>query len=96
MIALRLTGKRCRCQSCGEHFNSVSAFDRHRVGSWGELGRLRRCLGADEMLAHGWRVNARGFWIERQRLDASRRRRDLTTPATHHRVLTLGVRHGVA
>ncbi len=82
MIARRLTGASCRCAACGEYFNSVSVFDRHRVGNWEARGANRRCFATDEMLSRGWRLNARGFWIERPRLDTARRRRDLTSPAT--------------
>jgi hypothetical protein len=32
------------CRSCGGHFSSTSAFDRHRVGPWDD----RRCLEPDE------------------------------------------------
>jgi len=77
----KLTGSRCQCPRCGEHFNSVSVFDRHRVGNWEAEGRNRRCLTVLEMLSRGWRLNRRGFWIERQRIDAPRRRRDVPIPA---------------
>lgn len=81
MIAHRLTGSRCRCQACGELFNSVSVFTRHRVGRWEKRGALRRCLTIPQMQVRGWHVNARGFWIERQRLDQPRRGGDLPPPA---------------
>jgi len=68
MIAHRLTGSRCRCSGCGDYFNSVSVFDRHRVGGWQGRTTDRRCLNASEMRARGWVLNARGFWIERQRV----------------------------
>lgn len=67
MVALRLNGNRCRCTACGEHFNSVSTFDRHRVGGWQGRGADRRWLNPSEMRANGWSLNARGFWIERKR-----------------------------
>lgn len=76
MIAYRLTGIRCRCSCCGERFNSVSIFDRHRVGSYQECSALRRCLSIDEMVVRGWERNARGFWIERQRIDVPLRSSD--------------------
>jgi hypothetical protein len=88
MIAYRLTGARCRCDACGETFNSVSIFDRHRVGSYQERGALRRCLSVDDMVVRGWARNARGFWIERERIDAPRRSHDLVKGAAlgwlHH------------
>jgi len=82
MIAHRLTGSRCRCSTCGEVFNSVSTFDRHRVGAWQERGALRRCLTVYEMVIRGWSVTARGFWIERQRIDTNSTSDDLIAPLT--------------
>jgi hypothetical protein len=64
---MRLTGNRCRCSGCGEYFNSVSIFDRHRAGDWQERGANRRCLTVDQMLAKGYLKNAAGFWIEKGR-----------------------------
>jgi hypothetical protein len=69
-----LTGKRCHCSACDEYFNSVSVFDRHRVGNWLNDGANRRCLTIDEMVARGWSINANGFWIERAWGTQSRRR----------------------
>lgn len=63
----KLTGMRCRCAACSENFNSVSVFDRHRVGSPAN----RRCLSMSEMFARGWSVNGAGFWI-RSQMPASR------------------------
>jgi len=77
MIGASLTGSRCRCASCGGLFNSVSVFDRHRVGNWESRGPGRRCLTVSEMQGKGWRINARGFWIERCRLDTAPRSADL-------------------
>jgi len=80
MIALRLTGSRCRCSACGEAFNSTSVFDRHRVGGWQGRGADRRCLSQSEMRARGWDRNAHGFWIERrtsrERIEKLRPRRN--------------------
>jgi hypothetical protein len=56
-----LRGNRCQCTACGEYFNRVSTFDRHRVGSY-EDGR--RCLSAPEMEDKGWKRNAAGFWTQ--------------------------------
>lgn len=58
--ALRLVGQRCQCTACGEGFNRVSTFDRHRVG---EFDVDRRCLTTAEMEAKGWRYNAQRFWV---------------------------------
>ena len=65
-----LTGNRCRCSSCGEHFNSVSVFDRHRVGDWKDRGLHRRCLTVAEMHSRGWALNSAGFWIRKAAQDA--------------------------
>lgn len=59
-----LTGNKCQCTACGEFFNRVSTFDRHRVGV---IGVDRRCLTSDEMTAKGWRLNGRGFWLTEAR-----------------------------
>jgi predicted nucleic acid-binding Zn ribbon protein len=56
----RLTGNRCECSACGEYFNGVSGFDRHRVG---RHGVDRRCLYVHEMAALGFVQNASGFWV---------------------------------
>jgi hypothetical protein len=68
MIAYRLTGSRCRCQACGELFNSTTAFTRHRVGPWTDRGAWRRCLVRAEMVQMGWAYNAAGFWITETRV----------------------------
>lgn len=39
------------CGACHDNFNSLTAFDRHRVG---KHGTDRRCLTGDEMRAKGW------------------------------------------
>lgn len=57
---MKLTGQRCQCAGCGEHFNRVSTFDKHRTGAF---DGSRRCRTEDEMLAKGWLRNAAGFWI---------------------------------
>ncbi len=86
MIAQRLTGSRCRCSACGEYFNSVSTFDRHRHGGWQGRGADRRCLTPAELRARGWTLNAHGFWIERKnprgRIDQLRPRREPERAAT--------------
>lgn len=62
---MRLSGDRNQCPTCGEHFNSSSAFDKHRTG---RFGTDRRCRTVAEMLAAGMAKNTAGFWIERPRL----------------------------
>jgi len=81
----RLTGSRCQCEACGQLFNAVSVFDRHRVGGWDDHGRNRRCLAGAEMLAKGWRMNTKGFWIRRFGLHLTRRSGDRALPGTLER-----------
>jgi len=59
MTAPRLTGSRCLCRGCGEYFNSVKSFDRHRI----DYPDGRRCLSSDEMHQRGMTLNRQGFWI---------------------------------
>lgn len=56
---------RCECTDCGEMFNSVYAFDKHRVfeNPKVEDWDTRRCLRPAEMQRKGWGKNAGGFWI---------------------------------
>ena len=60
MTRRRLTGYRCLCRGCGEYFNSVYAFDRHRV--WASP-TVQRCLTHEKMVGKGMSINAYGFWI---------------------------------
>lgn len=60
---MKLTGSRCQCAACGEVFNSVTIFDRHRREIYAAAGRLRHCLTPAAMAARGWSRNASGFWI---------------------------------
>ena len=63
-----IRGDRNECPTCGELFNSTHAFDKHRVGPYGEFGRHRRCLTNDEMAVRGMTRNAAGFWITQKRV----------------------------
>lgn len=60
MNSRRLTGSRCLCRGCGEYFNSVHAFDRHRV--W-DSHTVQRCLNQEELFRKGMSINSSGFWI---------------------------------
>lgn len=55
-----LKGNRNQCGGCSEYFNSVGAFEKHRVGKYGEQ---RRCLTPEEMMQKGMSKNDAGFWI---------------------------------
>jgi hypothetical protein len=56
---MNLGQSRCQCPACGEYFNRVSTFDKHRTGDYSQ----RRCLTAEQMTAKGWRKNEAGFWV---------------------------------
>jgi hypothetical protein len=76
--AARLTGSRCCCPACAEVFNSVTAFDAHRVGPYRQFWEPptapnRRCLSVREMVAGSMSRNARGYWVTETR--AERRER---------------------
>jgi hypothetical protein len=60
MSGQRLSGNRCLCRSCGQYFNSLKGFDRHRVGAY---PNSRRCLTSPEMIRRGMTANRAGFWI---------------------------------
>jgi hypothetical protein len=57
---MKLGNSRCQCLGCDEYFNSVVAFDKHRVDA---LCETRRCLTPKELLEAGLSVNKTGFWI---------------------------------
>lgn len=57
---MKLGNSRCQCIGCDEYFNSVAAFDKHRVDA---LCETRRCLTPKELLSNGLTVNKDGFWI---------------------------------
>lgn len=65
MPELGLGTDRCECTGCGEFFNSVYAFDKHRVlvSDKDATDELRRCLTPAELLAKGWGKNKGGFWV---------------------------------
>jgi hypothetical protein len=59
---MNLTGNHCQCTGCGEYFNSVYAFDKHRAGGY-STPTSRRCRPPAELVARGWGKNAAGWWI---------------------------------
>ena len=63
----RLTGNRSQCPTCGEYFNGVQPFDKHRTGAYANPGQpnTRRCLTVAELESAGFMRNAAGFWCER-------------------------------
>jgi len=62
-VALR--GEHNECPGCGQLFNSMKAFEKHRTGSHTDNGR--RCLTVAQMEAIGMMRNAHGWWITEQR-----------------------------
>jgi hypothetical protein len=66
---VRLGGNRCRCEGCGERFNSETAFNRHRAGTHGTAAQpgARRCLTTTELRSRGWLKNGTGYWITGKR-----------------------------
>ena len=60
---LTATG-RCRCHACGEHFQSASAFEMHRVGEFDRIPPHygRRCLTPVEMRAKDMGTTVDGRW----------------------------------
>lgn len=48
---------RCKCGACGEYFNSVAAFDKHRIGEWTD----RKCDVSK------LEKNAQGYWVTKVR-----------------------------
>lgn len=59
-----LVGNQCQCAECGEFFNRVSTFDKHRKGSYEER---RYCLSVQQMLEKGWSLNSAGLWVTAKR-----------------------------
>lgn len=41
----------CECTGCGLFFSGMTAFDKHRIGSY--QPNTRRCMNASEMLGAG-------------------------------------------
>jgi hypothetical protein len=90
MSAPKLTGNRCQCPTCGEYFNGVQPFDKHRVGAYTKLGipNSRRCLTVAEMEAAGFIRNAAGFWCDRARAECAMQPRAHGFPARRtHRAM---------
>jgi hypothetical protein len=56
---------RNQCPSCDQLFNSLSAFEAHRLGPY-----PRRCLESAEMAAKGMLQQQGGWWIETARGNA--------------------------
>lgn len=70
--------RQAQCTCCGALFNTDNLFDRHRAGSYDKPGKKgnRRCKTAEQMTAHGWSLNARGFWVGKAPSPLALARRD--------------------
>jgi hypothetical protein len=83
----KLTGNRSQCPTCGDYFNGLDAFDRHRVGNYAKPGQpnTRRCLAVAEMEAAGFIRNAAGFWMTDSRKQRAARQSaaGVEAPRTH-------------
>lgn len=67
---LPLYTDKCKCNSCGEYFNSTYAFERHRAPRpYVPIGQpsKRRCLTVEELTGGGWGRNSTGHWITSKR-----------------------------
>jgi hypothetical protein len=58
-----LKGNRNQCGVCKEYFNSIGAFDKHRVFDKPKDWSTRRCMTSDEMISSGMSLNQAGFWV---------------------------------
>jgi len=57
---MKLSSSRNQCGSCSQYFNSNSAFEKHRTGTYGVD---RRCMTVEEMGSKLMEKNAQGYWI---------------------------------
>lgn len=57
---MKLSGNRNQCRGCKRYFNSIGAFDKHRIG---KHGIDRRCMTDQEMTGAGMKLRKDGFWI---------------------------------
>lgn len=57
-VAIKAGSMRNQCPGCGCLFNSLSAFDKHRITDGGK----RRCMNSDEMEASGMHWPEDGWW----------------------------------
>ena len=57
---MKTTHTKCKCTTCGDYFNSVAAFDKHRTG---EHGVSRRCMTHQERREKKMDTNVAGYWV---------------------------------
>lgn len=58
----KVTNSRCQCRECGEYFNSVGAFDKHRIHRVDKKPVDPYCLNREGMALSGMVENAAGYW----------------------------------
>lgn len=56
---MKLTGQKNQCSGCDLLFKSNYAFEKHRIGKFGES---RRRLTRDELIERGWGQDEQGFF----------------------------------
>ena len=59
---LKVTHSRCQCRGCGEYFNSVGAFDKHRIHRVEKKPVYPYCLSVEGMELAGMVKNNAGYW----------------------------------
>jgi hypothetical protein len=67
-LKLKLTGQKTYCHHCEQYFNSVYAFDKHRVGKHVPISEpaQRLCLSEAQLRSGGWNKKG-GFWLTPKR-----------------------------
>ena len=60
----KLSGNSCLCGACGEIFQGVGGFDKHRYGE----GLDRHCRTPDELTQMGMFINSKGKWSKEFKL----------------------------
>ena len=58
----KVTNSRCQCRECGEYFNSVGAFDKHRIHRVDNKPVYPYCLSIEGMGLSGMVQNSAGYW----------------------------------
>ena len=63
---LKVGKSKNQCRGCGLYFNSNTAFDGHRTGTFGVD---RRCRTPEEMQARGYNLTQGGYWTGKSKED---------------------------
>lgn len=62
MTPLKVSHTRCQCAECGEYFNSVAAFDKHRIHKVDNKPVYPYFLSVEGMGLSGMIKNDSGYW----------------------------------